>query len=70
MGIRLRTRKSNNRCNLLREGRAEHDDPDEQYADQQLGEFFAGNETLLCAPNRAFDRATVFMMEDASFGRG
>lgn len=31
------------------------------------GEFFAGDETLLCALDRVFDRATVFMMKGASF---
>lgn len=31
------------------------------------GEFFTGDETLLCALDRVFDRATVFMMKGASF---
>lgn len=30
-------------------------------------EFFTGDETLLCALDRVFDRATVFMMKGASF---
>ena len=30
-------------------------------------EFFAGDETLLCALDRIFDRATVFIMKGASF---
>lgn len=30
-------------------------------------EFFTGDETLLCALDRIFDRATVFMMKGASF---
>lgn len=31
------------------------------------GEFFTGDETLLCTLDRIFDRATVFMMKGVSF---
>ena len=30
-------------------------------------EFFTGDDTLLCALDRIFDRATVFLMKGASF---
>ena len=30
-------------------------------------EFFSGDDTLLCALDRVFDRATVFLMKGPSF---
>lgn len=34
-------------------------------------EFFTGDDTLLCAPDRLFDKASVFVMRGPSYrGRG
>ena len=52
--------------------RCERDDPNamvltSNYGADKWGEFFTGGPTLLCALDRIFDRATVFLVKGPSF---
>ena len=58
------------RRQALREGGAERDGPHEQHR-PGWDEFFTGDDTLLCALDRLFDKASVFVMRGPSYrGRG